>query len=378
MKTMVLGGSGAMARAIIHHLVDSPSVSEVLVADINHEKALEVVQALGSPKLKALRVDASDVEGTAEAMRGVDVVANATVYKLNLHVMKSCLASGTHYVDLGGLYHLTKEQVKLNGQFRDAGLTAVLCMGASPGITNMAAKKGAGALDAVEEIHIRTGARGGKGFAYSAVTILDEVTMNPVIFEDGDFKVVEPLSGRQRYTLPEPVGEVEGFYSIHSELATLPLHIEGVKTVTFRVAFSPALLTMMDSLVALGFLSDDPVEIQGRMVTPKEFTYRHLGRFPEATGMDENKSFRVSVLGTLGGQRVEKRYETLVVSDPVRSLRATARWTGYPAAIVMELIGEGQISKRGVFAPEQVVPVEEFFGRLSQAGIDVMESTHPA
>jgi hypothetical protein len=35
--------------------------------------------------------------------------------------------------------------------------------------------------------------------------ILDEVTINPAVIEDGKFNAVEPLSGKEHYNLPPPV-----------------------------------------------------------------------------------------------------------------------------------------------------------------------------
>ena len=53
--------------------------------------------------------------------------------------MEVALEAGAHYLDLGGLYHVTREQVKLDLRFREAGLLAVLGMGSTPGKTNVMA-----------------------------------------------------------------------------------------------------------------------------------------------------------------------------------------------------------------------------------------------
>jgi lysine 6-dehydrogenase len=184
-----------MGRAIVRDLAENPEVGQIVVGDVDLGKTRTFVKELRSDKVSAKKVDVTKHRDLVKALQGVDVVANATWYEFNVEVMKACLKTHSHYLDLGGLYHVTKKQLKLDKAFKKAGITAVLGIGASPGITNVLAGYGASKLDSVDEVNIRTGAKGGGGFAYSARTILDEVTMNPVIFENGEFRIVEPLSG---------------------------------------------------------------------------------------------------------------------------------------------------------------------------------------
>ena len=46
-----------------------------------------------------------------------------------------------------------------------------------------------------------------------------------MILRDGRVKEVPGLSVREEFVLPDPVGRVEGYYTLHSELATLPQNI---------------------------------------------------------------------------------------------------------------------------------------------------------
>ncbi|MDY6764502.1 MAG: saccharopine dehydrogenase C-terminal domain-containing protein, partial [Halobacteria archaeon] len=262
-----------------------------------------------------------------------------------------------------------------NEEFIDAGLTAVLGIGASPGMTNVAVAKGASNLDTVKEIHIRTGAKGGgEGFAYSAKTILDELTMDPVVFEDGELKELEPLSGRETYVLPEPVGEVEGFHSIHSELATMPYVFEGVETVDFRVAFSPELVNMCDVLIKLGLTSEETIEFKGVETSPREFIDDHLTRQPKPKSVEEWKSFRVDVVGERDDEKAHYRYETVVESRlDDWGLRATAVWTGVPMGIGAYLVGEGDALDVGAKPPEQVFDPSQFIEELDKRDIHIEE-----
>ena len=263
--------------------------------------------------------------------------------------------------------------MKLDGQFKKAGITAILGIGASPGITNVLAGYGASKLDSVDEVHIRTGAKGGGGFAYSAKTILDEVTMRPVVFENGKFQVVEPLSGKEHYHLPPPVNEVDGVYSIHSELATLPFTLQGVKTVTFRVGFSPALVQKVNVLLDLGLLGKKPVSIGKAKISPKEFLYAHLATLTAPPSLDEFKSLQVEVKGQKNGERKRLIFETVVKSSEKWNLRATAIWTGVPAAIAAHMVASGAVKQKGVLAPETALDPQSFMKALAQREIHITQ-----
>ena len=371
MKVMVLGGCGAMGRAIVRDLVENPEVGQIVVGDVDLGKARTFVKELRSDKVSAKKVDVTKHRDLVKVLQGVDVVANATWYEFNVEVMKACLKTHSHYLDLGGLYHVTKKQLKLDKAFKKAGITAILGIGASPGITNVLAGYGASKLDSVDEVNIRTGAKGGGGFAYSAKTILDEVTMNPVIFENGAFKIVEPLSGKEHYRLPSPVDEVDGVYSIHSELATLPFTIKGVKTVTFRVGFSPALIQRVNVLLELGLLSKKSVSIGKAKISPKDFLYTHLTTLTVPPSLDEFKSLQVEVIGKKDGESKKLIFETVVKSSEKWQLRATAIWTGVPAAITAHWLGAGKIAVKGAVAPEVAIAPEPFIADLARREIHI-------
>lgn len=148
------------------------------------------------------------------------IVVNALPYRLNLHAMRAALRAGAHYVDLGGLFHMTREQLKLDAAFRRAGLTAVLGCGSAPGITNLLVRRAvhAGATDA--DVEVETWSDDVPG--YSLETILDEFTLPAPILERGRLKFVQP-----------------GRYVIHSELATLPASFPRLRGLRFAVIFRP-------------------------------------------------------------------------------------------------------------------------------------------
>jgi lysine 6-dehydrogenase len=374
MDVITLGGCGAMGQATSYELAGRTD-TELTIADADIDTARKLAADLPG-EVETEKVDVTDHDHLVDVLSEADVVANALPYAFNIDVMDACLEAGAHYLDLGGLYHKTQEQLELDEAFDEAELTAVLGIGASPGLTNVAAAMGASHLDQVDEVHIRTGAKGGgEGFAYSAKTILDELTMNPIVFEDSEFMELEPLSGRETYTMPDPVGEVEGFHSIHSELATMPYTFDGVKTVDFRVAFSPDLVNICDVLIGLNLTSEEEIEFKNTTFTPREFLDWHLDQQPKPDAVEEWKSFRVDVTGKENGGDAQYQYSVVVESRlDDWGLKATAVWTGVPMGIAAELVGRGEALQTGAKPPEQLLNPEQFIDELQKRGITINEN----
>ena len=149
----VVGGAGSMGRITVRDLAETCSPSdELLIADYNLERASALAASLqggGRPRVRAIRVDVTDHAAAAAALTGAFVLVNTAQYQLNLHVMEAALAVGAHYVDIGGLFHMTRRQLELDARFKAAGRTAILGIGTAPGITNLLARLGAERLEEV-------------------------------------------------------------------------------------------------------------------------------------------------------------------------------------------------------------------------------------
>jgi Saccharopine dehydrogenase NADP binding domain len=200
-------------------------------------------------------VDVTDSDSLAAALEGATVVVNSVDYRFNLEVMRGALAAGADYVDLGGLFHMTRRQLELDDDFRAAGRTAILGLGSAPGKTNLLARLAAervGGRPVAMEIWAAT--RDPEADAhpfpapYSVRTLLDELNMSPVVVRSGELQEVQPLSGRRARTFPEPLGEREGIYTLHSELATLPVRYPSLEEASFRLCLAPGLI---EKLLAL-------------------------------------------------------------------------------------------------------------------------------
>src|SRR5258708_29601570 len=157
MHIVVLGGAGAMGRITVRALSEYEEVDQITIADYNEERAHEVASSLKSNKIQVRQIDVNDEARLHTLLRETDVVLSAVEYVFNLPVLKACIQEKVHYADLGGLFHMSHTLMALHAEVKAAGITAILGMGGTPGITNLLARVAVEHLDSVESIKVQLG-----------------------------------------------------------------------------------------------------------------------------------------------------------------------------------------------------------------------------
>jgi saccharopine dehydrogenase-like NADP-dependent oxidoreductase len=415
MRVVVVGGAGAMGRWTVRDLTESEGVEDVVVADLDGSRAREAAGwaaarsgSNGTARVTAMALDAGDGEAMRRAFDIADVVCNCAVYAFNLPVMEACADSGTHYVDLGGLFHTTRRQLALHDRFVDAGVTAVVGMGGSPGTTNVLAALAGRDLEVVEEVEIRLGVADFAPSAapvpvpYAIATILDEFAVPAMVYRDGRLAQVPAMSEQEELDFPPPVGRVRVGHTLHSELATLPLHFadRGIRAVSFKVGFPADFMDKLALLTALGLADTTPVELPSGRVVPRELLVNAITRTattpgPEAAPVDA-EAIWVRVRGRRagpsgdpalapretpedGGAPVERLAELVVRPHPGWQAGAGQLDTGVPPSVVAQFLATKVIDRPGVLAPEDAVPPEPYLAELAARAMEVtMVTREPA
>ncbi|MGI8801430.1 MAG: saccharopine dehydrogenase family protein [Solirubrobacteraceae bacterium] len=346
----VLGAGAPIGRAIVRDLAESPEVSRLLLLDRDGPAAAGAATEHAPGTGEALAVDAP--EGLAAAIAGCQVLVNAAGYRINLEAMEAALEAGCHYVDLGGLYGMTGRQLELDERFIAAELLAVLGVGASPGTTNVMAEMAARALgERVEEIHVSVAGRdpaGGDGIrlAYSLPTLIDELTMAPIVLDKGAARELAPLSPGGSVTFPEPVGRAQTVYALHSELQTFGRSF-GVVRASYRLSLPSALLGQIEALLDAD--EDELAAAAAAVLPPSDQTVA-------AHVVEARSAGRVARVSALTGPREEWGFGGGVVAAAA------------PAAAVVRLIARGRIDTVGVLAPEMCVDPDDLMPELEGRG----------
>jgi saccharopine dehydrogenase-like NADP-dependent oxidoreductase len=364
-------GAGAMGGAVVRLLSRHDDI-EPLVLDANGARAENLVAELGRGVARGFDATAG-TDALAGALAGAEAVAVCLPYRLNLDAMRAALTARVPYADLGGLFHMTRRQLELDAPLREAGIAAVVGIGACPGLSNVFARMAAERMQ-VRSIDIVDGSieEGQSGFAvpYSAETIIDEYMLPAYVLEDGELREVPAGSGEIRYRFPEPVGEMAAFYTLHSELATLPQTIQGVRDVRWRLALPPPIHDGFRSFVDLGLGSTDPVDTPNGPVVPRELLLALLARLPPPEGPSRETEFLdVGAKGLSDGHPA--RFLARAKFVPQREgIGAGAFGTAIPIATAVRWLAEGRVPP-GVHPPENAFDAEAFVRDLEAEGVEV-------
>jgi len=367
----VLGGAGAMGRAVVFDLAQAGHPVRIL--DTDRAAGERVGRRYGGRRTEVATADAADPAALAGKLGGAAVVINCAPYGLNLAVMEAALRAGCHYLDLGGLFHTTRQQLRRHGDFRRAGLLAVLGMGSAPGIANVLARAAADPLRRVRSVRVYNGGADFTSyasplpFAFSPATVLDEFTLRPVIFAHGRFRSVPPLSGEEDFRFE--LGTQRVRFSLHSEVATLPLTYrqKGIRRCSFQIAYDPDLVSRLRLLIDLGLADARP---GARGVAPRDVLLDCFRRLPPPPDVvDDRDTLAVVVDGEDDRGRLTVRYDLTARAQRRPPLSAVARDTGFAPAIVARMILDGRIEERGVRPPERCVPARELLSALADRGM---------
>ena len=380
MHIIVLGGAGAMGRVTVRTLTEYEDVDQITIADYNEARAHEVAVALNSSKLHVQQIDVTNEARLDALVQGADVVLSAVEYVFNQPILRACIRQKVHYADLGGLFHMSRTLLAMSDEVEAAGITAILGMGGTPGITNLLARMAVDKLERVDSIKVQLGCGDQTPSTaplvapYSIRTVLDEFTKQPQVFAGGAWHAQEPLTGQEELVFPSPVGRATAIYSLHSECATFPASFQekGIGYVSFKIAFPNDFLTKLKFLVDLGFGSNEPISVQGVKVSPREVLARLLEAVPvEEVEPQDCDVLRIVATGQAHGQQVEITNQVVVLPYRRWGIGAGALDTGTPLAIAGRMLARGKITMRGAFGPEVCVPTETFFREAAKYAMHV-------
>jgi len=284
------------------------------------------------------------------------------------------------------------EQLAYAREWAAAALPCLTGAGGDPGLSNIMAKDAVLELEEVESIRIKD-----YGIAecdepvalWSMRTYLEDLSLPATIWEDGRPKQVAPFSGAEDYDFPAPLS-VRGrcYHHDHEESVTIPLFCgKPVRYCDFKLG-EPGIDTWKFLIQGLGLMEEQPVEIGGCRVSPRELLFRKIpatasperqielyasGRLSsrlmlvcDVTGRKEGRSaaYRLWTQSPTGREACER----------IRGANDVSWLTSVPASVFALMLLRGQVRHTGVFPPE-VFDREEislFYRGLKEWGITVM------
>jgi len=214
MRVMVLGGVGAVASETTKDLLYNSIFNELVIADKDLVKAEHLVQELKQNCLKkyippdyrceanrpdfyqknisAVYINTSEVEQLVSFFRDMDVIACGLPHEYDLLVTEAAVKAGVNALDLS----FADEQMHFDKQAKAKGITYIPGVGATPGITNVMARRGIELMDIAETIDIYFAAfrclAPSPGLIETTFWEFDPAVKNRVYYQDNEFISVPP------------------------------------------------------------------------------------------------------------------------------------------------------------------------------------------
>ncbi len=103
-------------------------------------------------KARAAHVGSADEEQLAALAAGCDIIVNAASNQVALPALQAAVRIGAHYCDVGWGRDFIAQILEHDAEAKDVGITAIICNGISPCITNLMGVHAAGQLDETEQL----------------------------------------------------------------------------------------------------------------------------------------------------------------------------------------------------------------------------------
>jgi saccharopine dehydrogenase-like NADP-dependent oxidoreductase len=370
MRVIALG-TGGMGRYAAKTAVAFDFVSELVVADIDVAAASRFAESLG-PKARAAGIDVGDEPALVRLFSGAGAVLNTVgpFFRLGPPVLRAAIRAGCHYFDINDDWESTEAMLAMDTEARARGVTAVIGVGASPGISNLLAVTAIRELDDVEELYpgfdldaAMPEARGAKPSAAS-VHGVHQLTGKIRVFEDGRFVDEAPM---RRVDLDYPgLGARTGYTMGHPEAITFPRYYPSLRRSLILMTMSRSNLLAMR---VLGALVDSRIISIDRAAAWVE-RLEGVGK-PVKTPADyvreisDDRTPRLPPIFAVARGRKNGRPATVaatVLSAPAVGMGGA---TGVPLAVGLAVVRPDREQRRGVFAAEAIVDPDAFFDRLA-------------
>ena len=381
MKVIQLG-CGVCGLVCAEHLSKNDKVDDLLLADLKIDAATELADRLKNDKVSVKKVDGTDKKVLNSLLKKYDVVVATMPWRLNKIVMEIASKTGTDYLDFGMPFDSTGPEFDQYGKMcKDAGIAAMVGMGMEPGISDVFAMYASSKLDISDEAHVYDGDSGavdGIEFfsTWSPVDLFDEVSVPAAVFRNGKIEFIPPMSAKEMYDFPEPVGRRPVYKTNHDETYFMPMGIKTLKNASFNIHIDDNFAHMADIFRRFGLLSKDPINVRGVSVKPLDMIAALMpSPIDLADKIKGDACFVVEVIGKKNGRKTKVKIWTMISYDlAYRRLRtnATGYMVGTGGAVVTEMLIDGEVKEKGIVIPEQLSP-ESHMKRLRAKGFEIRE-----
>ena len=351
MKKVIVLGSGLVGAPLAKDLAACGMFS-VSVADVSQASLDKLA---GIKEINCIQQDLRDSEKLSTLIQSFDYVVNAVPGFMGYESLKTIIRSKKNCIDIA---FFAEDAGTLHDLAVQNGVCVITDMGVAPGMSHLLTGFAHHQLDETHKVRIFVGGLPRERtwpYEYKAVfspsDVIEEYTRPARLVENS--KVVEKVALSDSEFLYFPgVGTLEAFNS--DGLRSLVKSIKAVHMAEKTLRYIGH-IEIMKILRETGFFGTEPIEVNGHLISPLEFTSKLL--FPKwklEPGEIDITVMRIQVEGMKDGQLSSYRWDLYDEADTKSGVHSMARTTGYAATSALRMMEKGIFNTAGVYFPEVV------------------------
>lgn len=408
MKVLVFGGSGKIGSAVAWDLAKDGEVKQIGLVGRKAESLQKVKDWVGSDRIAIHTADAADEAAVKSLMKQYDVgVLALPDRRRSYKIAHYAVEAGLNIVDMLEEYHRRPDAYEVEGLELPQGMTLdqygdwlhetavrnkvtfLDGMGFAPGLSNVTVGEAIRKMDRAESAIARVGGVPSKKdsanhplrymITWAFDHVLREYMIRVKVVKKGKVVEVDAATDLETFRFNK-LGRDEELQcavtpGMPSFIFTRPQLKEFAEKTVRWPGHWPGVLTLKEC----GMLDLEPVDFKGQKVSPRDFLLSRITpRLKAGPGETDVCVMYNTVVGRKKGRRVKIEYHMWDAADRKNNISSMMRVTGFPVAIAARMIARGQISQKGIVAPEDAVGSDlypEFIRELKRRNINILETT---
>jgi len=304
---------------------------------------------------QAERVDLSAEDILKRVLKNSDLIIEALPGNLGFKVMR--LASEL-CVNTVSVSYTPENPLVLHGKFKKCKSVLIPDAGFAPGISNILVGHASTLLDSLEDVRIYVGGLPEKPIGllkyvitWSVDDLIDEYLRKARIIRDYNIVYLDPLESIEIVKIPR-FGDFEAFYTdgLRTMLYSMAGKIRNAFEKTLRY---PGHIEGMKLLRELGFMDEEPLNVEGHKVIPRKFFSEILKRKLLLPNVRDIAILFLSISGSKYTSKIKLQYLVWSKYDVSRGLSAMSKITGFTTySIARVVMNYSNRLDYGVIPPE--------------------------
>lgn len=359
-KILILG-AGKIAKAIAKDFIQQEDIREVGIASPYPTERRDIMDFLKSEKIRSMKLDVTSTHQAVRIMKRYDCAVSAVPYNYNYELSLAAIKAGCNFIDLGGNEAIVKKQSSLSPKARAADIAIIPDTGLAPGLPSILVELALQEIENPESVKLRVGGLPQNPqpplnymIVFSVNGLINEYVEPATIIKDSKIQTVSSMKGIEKLQFPG-FGELEAFYT-SGGTSTLPETLEGkIKNLDYKTIRYPGHCKIIKDWIKKYKRSELMDKIE------EECSYKD----------QDLVLLRVEV------ESKTKRITYTLIDYQKDGLTAMMRCTGFPTAVIAEMIVRNQITAKGTLKQELHIPNNILIKELKKRGLNIKKKIIP-